>query len=100
MGKIWHYFTPTRFMKPDSQCEAFKPCVGYGDGVNSCEADRNALGCLQRRSLRYEPVPNYVAPNSCCDSVPFNNELKCCCDGIIFKIEDCPCMAADYSRIR
>lgn len=89
----------------DAVCEnntggyACRCMSGFGDGISSCVEERSKLTCLQRRSLRFDPMPNYVAPNACCQGVAFHTDLKCCCDGSLHPQEACPCLKIDYKNV-
>lgn len=72
---------------------------GFGDAITECVESRQALNCILKRTLRFDPNPEHVAPNACCNGIPFHTDLKCCCNSSLHDLSlgDCPCLKLDYS---
>jgi len=62
-------------------------------------AGKLALRGIELRRMRHPEVimvasggqPAHVEPDGCCDGVPYNHGMKCCCNGAL--TDNCPCQA-------
>ena len=62
-------------------------------------AGKLALRGIELRRMRHPEVimvasggqPAHVEPDGCCNGVPYNHGMKCCCNGAL--TDQCPCEA-------
>ncbi|CAG5113130.1 Oidioi.mRNA.OKI2018_I69.chr2.g7270.t1.cds [Oikopleura dioica] len=91
----------------DSSCRAFDDCCP--DFEDECvdkkcleETKKNSAGKLalrgiELRRMRHPEVimvasggqPTHVEPDGCCNGIPYNHGIKCCCNGAL--TDQCPC---------
>ena len=85
---------------PSSMIPEVRPEVNFT--FSECVESRSNLECIQRRTLRFEPNPEHVAPNACCNGIAFHTDLKCCCRGVMHDLtsgRECPCLKIDYTTL-
>ncbi|CBY31938.1 unnamed protein product [Oikopleura dioica] len=93
----------------DSSCRAFDDCCpDFEDecvdkkcltDIKKNSAGKLALRGIELRRMRHPEVimvasggqPAHVEPDGCCDGVPYNHGMKCCCNGAL--TDNCPCQA-------
>jgi len=93
----------------DSSCRAFDDCCpDFEDecvdkkcltDIKKNSAGKLALRGIELRRMRHPEVimvasggqPAHVEPDGCCNGVPYNHGMKCCCNGAL--TDQCPCQA-------
>jgi len=93
----------------DSSCRAFDDCCpDFEDecvdrkcltDIKKNSAGKLALRGIELRRMRHTEVimvasggqPAHVEPDGCCNGVPYNHGMKCCCNGAL--TDQCPCQA-------
>lgn len=93
----------------DSSCRAFDDCCpDFEDecvdkkclkDIKKNSAGKLALRGIELRRMRHPEVimvasggqPAHVEPDGCCNGVPYNHGMKCCCNGAL--TDQCPCEA-------
>lgn len=93
----------------DSSCRAFDDCCpDFEDecvdkkcltDIKKNSAGKLALRGIELRRMRHPEVimvasggqPAHVEPDGCCNGVPYNHGMKCCCNGAL--TDQCPCKA-------